>query len=77
MIGPLGTRERLSYNKARWITTHYFLFLTAQVDGMPTDTKHHYGLVWYPIDALPPLFWPEQQALIATNRDTIIARLEP
>jgi len=76
LIDKLGTRERLNYDKICWITTTYFLFLTEQVDGVPTDAEHHYGLAWYPVEALPTLFWPEQRELIATNGDKIMALME-
>ena len=72
LIEKLGIRERLSYDRACWITTHYFLFLTDQVEGIPTDVEHHYELAWYPVGALPAIFWTEQQELIETNRDKII-----
>ena len=72
LIEKLGIRERLSYDRARWITTHYFLFVTEQVDGIPTDVEHHYELAWHPIEALPAIFWPEQRELIETNRDKIV-----
>ena len=76
LVGKLGTRERLAYDKSCWLTTHFYLFLTEQVNGVPTDTEHHYGMAWYPIGALPAIFWPEQQELIETNRDKITALIE-
>ncbi len=72
LIEKLGIRERLSYDKVCWITTHYFLFVTEQVEGTPTDVEHHYEPAWYPIGALPAIFWPEQRELIETNCDKII-----
>ena len=72
LIQKLGIRERLSYDRTCWITTHYFLFVTEQVEGTPTDIEHHYELAWYPVEALPAIFWPEQRELIETNRDRII-----
>ena len=71
LVGYLGCRQRLSYDKRSWIITHYYLFLTEQVDGQPTDTEHDYRLAWFPIEALPPMFWPEQRELIESNRTTI------
>ena len=76
LIEKLGIRERLSYDRACWITTHYFLFLTDQVEGIPTDVEHHYELAWYPVGALPAIFWTEQQELIETNRDKIITLIK-
>ncbi len=71
LIEKLGTRARLSYDRVCWITTHYFLFVTEQVEGTPTDVEHHYEPAWHPIGALPAIFWPEQRELIETNRDKI------
>ena len=76
LIEELGIRERLSYDRACWITTHYFLFVTEQVEGIPTDVEHHYELAWYPIGALPAIFWPEQRELIETNRNKIVGLIK-
>lgn len=76
LIGELGTCERLSYDRVWWITAHYFLFATEQVEGFPTDVDHHYELAWCPIDRLPAIFWPEQRELIETNRDRIVGLVE-
>ena len=76
LIEKLGIRERLSYDRTCWITTHYFLFVTEQVDGIPTDVEHHYELAWHPIEALPAIFWQEQRELIETNRDKIIGLIK-
>jgi ADP-ribose pyrophosphatase YjhB (NUDIX family) len=71
LLGKLGVRERLSHDKTRWITVHYFLFATRQADGAPTDAAHHYGLWWFPLDELPELLWPEQLDLIQSNAELI------
>jgi len=71
LVAKLGMRERLSFKKTSWKQIHYFLFLTEQVDGVPTDPHIEYQLHWYPLDDLPPLFWPEQQKLIESQRDFI------
>lgn len=71
LLRPLAALERLSYNKKSWLTTHYFLFATDQVEGRPTDTRHHYGVWWFPLGALPEMLWPEQQDLILSNAETI------
>ena len=76
LIEELGVRERLSYDKVCWITTYYFLFVTEQVEGIPTDVEHHYELAWHPIGALPAIFWPEQRELIETNRDEIVGLIK-
>ena len=76
VIEKLGIRARLSYDRACWITTHYFLFVTEQVEGIPTDVEHHYELAWYPIEALPAIFWTEQRELIETNCDKIVGLIK-
>lgn len=70
-LAELGVRQRLDYDKTRWLTVHYFLFATCQVTGAPTDAKHHYGLWWHPLQALPQLLWPEQIELLQTNQQKI------
>lgn len=75
-ICRLGTRERLSFDKSAWKRTHYYLFLTDQVDGMPTDPKHPHPPEWHPLDRLPELMWPEQQELIETRRQEILKSLK-
>ena len=71
LLGTLGQLERLSFNKAHWVVTHFFLFRTMQTDAIPTDTENHFGLWWHPIDSLPEMLWPDQSALIANNRNLI------
>lgn len=73
LVGLLGLRSRLDFRKRRWITTHYFLFTTRQVEGRPTDPDHHYGLWWHPLRSLPELLWPEQAELLRTHTDEIEA----
>ena len=77
MVIKLGVRERMSYKKTYWSVTHYFLFSTEQIEGTPTDEEHEYRLEWHDLDRLPPLVWPEQRALIETNRETIKMFLAP
>jgi 8-oxo-dGTP pyrophosphatase MutT (NUDIX family) len=71
LLAPLGIKERLDFSKRVWKKTHYFLFVTEQKDGVPTDHYHHYKAKWFPIDELPELFWPEQTQLIRENRGRI------
>lgn len=71
LIQKLGSLERLTFTKNRWSIAHFFLFQTDQIEGTPTDTEHHYGVWWFPIDDLPAFFWPEQRELIDQNRALI------
>jgi 8-oxo-dGTP pyrophosphatase MutT (NUDIX family) len=72
LLGELGVRERLDFDKRRWITTHYFLFSTFQFDFDPADLSRDYRPGWFDLHALPPMLWPEQQKLIEDNREKII-----
>ena len=71
LLGDLGERERLNFKKKAWKVTRYYLFLTEQREGRPTDTRHAYRCEWFPLDALPPMFWPEQRALLDESRPLI------
>jgi len=73
LVCPLGVRERLSFDRRWWIVTHYFLFLTSQAVGAPTDRDHVYRLEWFPLSDLPRFFWPEQGELVASARGIIEA----
>ncbi|MEM8638409.1 MAG: NUDIX domain-containing protein [Cyanobacteria bacterium P01_G01_bin.54] len=64
LCDKLGVRERLNLSKKAWKTIHYFLFETSQLDGMPTDTTYDYHVDWFAWDALPTVFWPEQQEIL-------------
>lgn len=68
LLAPLGTCERLSFDRRRWITTHYFLFVSHQLEPKPTDPKHTNAGAWFDWDNLPPLFWPEQRELLESTR---------
>ena len=70
----LGQRSRVSFDRRKWQTTHYFLFVTEQTSGDILDTKHHHSFGWFELDALPPLFWQDERALIEEHRNTIIER---
>jgi 8-oxo-dGTP pyrophosphatase MutT (NUDIX family) len=72
LIAPLGIKERLSFDKRSWKKTHYFLFSTEQIEGKPTDLLHQYELKWFPLEAVPELFWPDQTQLIKENRQNIV-----
>jgi 8-oxo-dGTP pyrophosphatase MutT (NUDIX family) len=71
LVAKLGVQERLNYRRTAWKITHYYLFITEQEQGRPTDTGHGYRCRWFPIEALPGMFWPEQKRLIEDNRERI------
>ena len=66
LVVNLGVSQRLNFNKTSWGTMHYFLFTTRQTQGAPSDTHHSYVLEWYPLEQLPPMFWPEQKELVCS-----------
>lgn len=71
LVEYLGTRGHLAFDKQKWITTHFFLFTTAQKVGKPTDPEHAYTCEWFPIDGLPEMLWPDQRELIESCRERI------
>jgi 8-oxo-dGTP pyrophosphatase MutT (NUDIX family) len=71
LLAELGVGERLGGKKAVWQKTHYFLFLTEETKGRPTDYRD-WEVHWHDLDKLPDLYWPEQQRLVTTNREKII-----
>lgn len=73
LLGTLGVRERLDFDRTSWKTTHYFLLVTTQRQGSSAHSGHE--MTWFPIDALPPMFWPEQRELIESNRGRILELL--
>jgi 8-oxo-dGTP pyrophosphatase MutT (NUDIX family) len=75
LLAELGCCERFDYHKTSWKRTHYFLFLTEQVDVEPTDAAHHQAPAWFPLEEHPDLFWPEQQELLEHNRHLIQSRV--
>jgi 8-oxo-dGTP pyrophosphatase MutT (NUDIX family) len=71
LLGKLGVKARLDFDKTAWKETHYFLFYTEQAHATPTDSHNHDALIWLPLDTLTNLFWPEQRELIEENRVNI------
>ncbi len=71
VLADLGVRERLDYERTSWKRTHYFLFVVRSDVSEPVDARAE----WFPLDALPAMFWPEQRALLEEERSRIGARL--
>jgi ADP-ribose pyrophosphatase YjhB (NUDIX family) len=67
LCGQLGVRERLSYRRDRWSVTHYFLFV-CRGSGLFSSPRAEFAIRWVDVRALPPMLWPEQEALIASVR---------
>ena len=72
LVCELGVQERMNVRRSAWKATHYFLFVSEEAGGQPTDSTRKYRCEWFPIDQLPSMFWPEQQSLIEANREKII-----
>jgi len=73
LLGPLGMRERLDFARTSWKRTHYVLFLDAREIAPAVPGRAEFALEWFPIDALPEMFWPEQRELIEAHREHIRA----
>src|SRR4051794_14769465 len=73
LLGELGYGERLAGKKSIWQKTHYFLFVTEEIEGKPTD-RRDWEVGWFDLEKLPAMYWREQERLIVDNREKI-ARL--
>lgn len=71
LLTKLDVKERLDFTKTEWKLTHYYLFVTGQVDVKPLEADVHTEMSWIPIDPVPDLFWPEQVELIRENLEEI------
>ncbi len=76
LLEKLDTLERLDFAKTEWKITHYYLYLTRQVEATPSDVDGHTTMAWVPIDSPPSFFWPEQQRLVADNAERIARLVE-
>lgn len=65
-LGHLGTLDRCNFKRTYWQTSHYGLYLTSQSDGVATDPDN-YGLAWFTLDELPPMFWPDERRLLTSK----------
>ena len=68
--GVYTTEERYGLYKGIWTEVSYFLYLTNQGDGEPSDPKH--TLRWASLERMPDLFWPEQARILESKKDEII-----
>ena len=76
LVAPLGKLERLTYDKRQWVTTHFFLFTTDQLSGVPTDHAHHpHEPIWRRLDQLEVMFWPDQRRLVLAHAELIRRQL--
>ena len=75
-LGPLGVLERRNFKKTYWQTSHYALYATEQIEGGPTDPDN-YGLAWFTLGELPPMFWPDERRLILERSEWICGKVTP
>ena len=73
LIRKLAVKERLSHDRTYWAVMHHYLFVTVGPGGSPTDDRHRGGPWWFPLNALPVLYWPEQVSLLHDCREVIEA----
>ena len=71
MLAELGIGQRLAGKRVVWQKTHYFLFLTEEIKGQPTD-RRDWELAWFDPHRLPAMYWREQERLIVTHRKRIV-----
>ena len=71
LLDELGIGERLAGKRNVWQKTHYFLFVTDEVEGKPTD-RRDWEVKWFDLDHLPEFYWREQQRLVRNNREKIV-----
>lgn len=69
LVADLGVLERQNYARTRWQVTRYFLGVTTEIGRQPLEPG--YRVDWPAIDAVPPLFWPEQGELVARVRQNL------
>lgn len=70
LVADLGVLERQNYARTRWQVTRSFLGVTEEVGGPPLEPG--FRLEWHPLDAEPPLFWPEQGQLVERVRQNLV-----
>ncbi len=75
-LGKLAITRRQNFVKTRWVETLYFLFVTEQNKGFPTDETRSYEQFWFPLDEVKDMFWPEQEKLLHDLNDEIHARVD-
>lgn len=73
-VRELATVQRLNFERTKWKTIHFFLFTTRELEPKPLEPENHPHVGWFPLDALPSMFWPEQQELLETLRSELADR---
>ncbi len=63
----LGSYERFVEKANEMKTIHYFLMSLTDDEKPTAPDNEHVELKWFPLDALPKMFLPEQQDVIEKN----------
>lgn len=71
LLAELGACERLAGKRSLWQKTHYFLFITQEITGRPTD-RRDWEVTWFEVDRLPEFYWREQERLVNENLEKIV-----
>ncbi len=75
-LGKLCQRSRLTFSRKKWVTVHYYLFVTEDAGGKPTDLKKHpHKARWFALDDLPGMLWPEQSELLRSRNSIMLKRI--
>lgn len=71
-LAALGSRSHQTFERRYWQTSHFGLYATRQSRAVIRDTEHHYDFGWFPIGALPPMFWRTEREIIKSRKEDII-----
>ena len=71
LLGKLGILERLTFNRELWTVSHMFLMTAPQEGGMPPDPHHPHPAIWFDLEKLPSMLFPDQQRFLKTREPTI------
>lgn len=80
-LGELAVLEHQDLNREWWAICHYGLYYTTQISGEILDVDHHFDFGWFPLEALPEIFWPCEREMLHRERhriyDMVISRQNP
>jgi 8-oxo-dGTP pyrophosphatase MutT (NUDIX family) len=80
-LADLGVSEHQDLKREVWAVCQYGLYFTQQVHSEIVDTQHHFGFGWFPLEALPEMFWPCERDMLERERkriyELVIARQNP
>src|SRR5258705_7584817 len=71
LLDDLGIGERLAGKRNVWQKTHYFLFVTDEIEGRPTD-RREWEVKWFDLDHLPEFYWREKERPGGDKREKVV-----